>query len=214
MATDGVGRARPAAWIGTRVAHPARDLARSTAFYRDLLGFGPRGGFTGHDGYDGVFFALPGGGELELTAGPVGPAAGTEEDLLVLYVRTMEEVRAIGAGLAAAGIRSVESPNPYWNRCGQTLLDPDGYRIVIAAAAVPDGDFGHSVGDDGPPAIGIDWHVGSRDELRPLFELAEDSRTQLDEYLHQGRVLLARRGSATLGHLQLVETDRARVRSN
>ncbi len=67
--------------------------------------------------------------------------------------------------------------------------------------------LGHSVGDGGPPAIGIDWHVGSRDELRPLFELAEDSRTQLGEYLYQGRVLLARRGSVTLGHLQLVETD-------
>ena len=80
---------------------------------------------------------------------------------------------------------------------------------MIAAAAVADGDVGHSVGDDGPPAIGIDWHVGSRDDLRPLFELAEDSRPQLDEYLHQGRVLLARRGSATLGHLQLVETARA-----
>ena len=24
--------------------------------------------------------------------------------------------------------------NPYWNRCGRTYLDPDGYRIVIAAA--------------------------------------------------------------------------------
>ena len=140
MPVDGVGPTRPAAWIGSRVAHPARDLARSTAFYRDLLGFEPRGGFTGHDGYDGVFFALPGGGELELTAGPVGPTAGTEEDLLVLYVRTMDEVRAIGAGLAAAGVRSVDSPNPYWNRCGQTFLDPDGYRIVIAAAAVADGD--------------------------------------------------------------------------
>ena len=80
---------------------------------------------------------------------------------------------------------------------------------MIAAAAVADGDFGHSVGDDGPPAIGIDWHVGSRDDLRPMFELAEDSRTQLDGYLRQGRVLLARRGSATLGHLQLVETVRA-----
>ena len=100
----------PPAWIGSRVARPARDLARSTAYYRDLLGLQPRGGFTGHDGYDGVFFALPGGGELELTAGPVEPAAGTEEDLLVLYVRTIDEVRAIGAGLVAAGVRTVTPP--------------------------------------------------------------------------------------------------------
>ena len=112
MPIDGVDPTRPPAWIGSRVAHPARDLARSTAYYRDLLGLQPRGGFTGHDGYDGVFFALPGGGELELTAGPVGPAAGTEEDLLVLYVRTIDEVRAIGAGLVSAGVRSVDLPQP------------------------------------------------------------------------------------------------------
>ena len=210
MPVDGVGPTRPPAWIGSRVAHPAGDLARSTAYYRDLLGLQPRGGFTGHDGYDGVFFGLPGGGELELTAGPVEPTAGTEEDLLVLYVRTMDEVRAIGAGLVSAGVRSVDSPNPYWNRCGQTFLDPDGYRIVIAAAAVSDGDpREQAVGHDGPPTIDIDWHVGAREELRPLFELAEDSRTQLDEYLYHGKVLLARRGSATVGHLQLVPTTRA-----
>ena len=124
MPIDPVGPTRPAVWIGSRVAHPARDLARSTAFYRDLLGVEPRGGFTGHDGYDGVFFALPGGGELELTVGPVGPAAGTEEDLLVLYVRTIDEVRAIGAGLAAVGVPSVESLNPYWNRCGANISGP------------------------------------------------------------------------------------------
>jgi len=192
------------------VAHPARDLARSTAYYRDLLHLQLRGGFAGHDGYDGVFFGLPGGGELELTAGPVGSAAGTEEDLLVLYVRTIDEVRAIGAGLVSAGVRSVDSPNPYWNRRRQIFLDPDGYRIVIAAAAVSVSDpREQAVGRDGPPNLDIDWHIGTRDELRPLFEFAEDSRTRLDEYLYQGKVLVARRGSAMVGHLQLVTTTRA-----
>ena len=65
--------AAPPRWVTTRVAHPVRDLARSQAFYRDLLGLRSRGGFTGHDGYDGAFFALPGGGELELTTGPAEP---------------------------------------------------------------------------------------------------------------------------------------------
>ena len=107
MPSDGLGRTGPPVWIGSRVARPALtspDRPPTTGTFSVCR---PRGGFTGHDGYDGVFFALPGGGELELTAGPVEPAAGTEEDLLVLYVRSMDEVRAIGAGLVAAGVRRV-----------------------------------------------------------------------------------------------------------
>ena len=130
--------------------------------------------------------------------------------MLVLYVRTIDEVRAIGAGLVSAGVRSVDSPNPYWNRRRQIFLDPDGYRIGIAAAAVSVSDpREQAVGRDGPPNLDIDWHIGTRDELRPLFEFAEDSRTRLDEYLYQGKVLVARRGSAMVGHLQLVTTTRA-----
>jgi len=119
---------RTPAWTGTRVAHPARDLARSTAYYRDLLGLHLLGGFEDHDGYDGIFLALPGAGELELTAGPVAPAAGTGEDLLILYLDTLDEVRAIAAELIAAGVPTVDSPNPYWTpvSCGQRV--PRGDR--------------------------------------------------------------------------------------
>jgi len=189
---------RPA-WTGTRVARPARDLAASSAFYRDLLGLQPRGGFEDHDGYDGVFFPLPGGGELELTAGPVASRGGTDEDLLVLYVSTLDEVRAMGVSLVAAGVHTVESPNPYWNRFGQTFLDPDGYRVVIAAAS---SDAGVEERDD----VQIEWHTGPRASLRPMFEFAEDSASQLDQYLELGRVLVARRGPEVLGHLQVVPT--------
>jgi GNAT superfamily N-acetyltransferase len=52
--------------------------------------------------------------------------------------------------------------------------------------------------------VEIDWHTGSRAELRPLFELAEDSQSQLDQYIDLGRVLIAQRGARILGHLQLI----------
>ena len=102
-------------------------------FYRDLLGLAFCGGFENHDGYNGVFFALPGGGELELTSGPAEPRPGTEEDLLVLYVDTVDEAISMAERLAAGGVPLVPSANPYWNRWGRTLLDPDGHRVVIAA---------------------------------------------------------------------------------
>ncbi|MGZ4427105.1 MAG: VOC family protein [Nocardioidaceae bacterium] len=130
---------RPQVWTRTRVARPARDLARSTAFFRDLLGLEVRGGFANHAGYDGVFFALPGGGELELTTGPVKPSGGTEEDLLVLYVETLDQVRGVAERLTSAGVPTVANANPYWRRHGITFLDPDGYRTVIAAVDA-DGD--------------------------------------------------------------------------
>jgi len=52
--------------------------------------------------------------------------------------------------------------------------------------------------------VEIDWHTGDRAELRPLFELAEDSQIQLDQYIGLGRILVARRDGAILGQLQLI----------
>lgn len=180
-----------------RVARPAQDLDRSTAFYAGLLGLRRTGGFRDHDGFDGAFFALPGGGELELTTGPVELTGATDEDLLVLYVRDVDTVRERAAELEVDGVRAVESPNPYWNRWGRTFLDPDGYRVVIAAES------------EGAGPIEIEWYAGAREELRPLFELAEDSASQLDGYVDLGRVLVARQGSRPVGHLQLVPTAHA-----
>jgi GNAT superfamily N-acetyltransferase len=181
-----------AAWTGIRVARPTRDLARATTFYRDLLGLPMRGGFRNHDGYDGMFFVLPGGAELEITAGPHPPRPGTAEDLLILYLASRRHVDTVANQLVDADIPSVTAANPYWNRWGRTFLDPDGFRVVIAARDPP------------TDPITIDWHDGPRAELRELFELAEDSAVQLDQYIDAGDVLVARRGAAPIGHLQLV----------
>ncbi|MHC1560755.1 GNAT family N-acetyltransferase [Actinomycetospora sp. C-140] len=50
----------------------------------------------------------------------------------------------------------------------------------------------------------IGLHTGPRQELRALFELAEDSAEQLDSYVELGDVLVARIGDEAIGHLQLV----------
>ena len=54
------------------------------------------------------------------------------------------------------------------------------------------------------------WHEGPRTPLRHLFELADDSSTQIDSYIHLGRVLVARNARGEiLGHLQLIPTASA-----
>jgi hypothetical protein len=53
-----------------RVARHTQRLQEVVRFYRDGIGLTEIGGFRGHDGYDGVFLAVPDtGAHLELTAG-------------------------------------------------------------------------------------------------------------------------------------------------
>ena len=53
----------------------------------------------------------------------------------------------------------------------------------------------------------IEWFEGSRGELADLFALADDSPAALRAYRDLGRVLVARDGTAIIGHLQLVAGD-------
>ena len=57
--------------------------------------------------------------------------------------------------------------------------------------------------------VEIRWHTGAREELRPLFALAEDSPEQLETYLHLGRVLVALEEGSMVGHLQVVDSETA-----
>ncbi len=54
-----------------------------------------------------------------------------------------------------------------------------------------------------PHDLRIEIYRGSRDNLRPLFELAEDSAAELDSYMDAGRVLVAVSDGEIIGHLQL-----------
>ena len=52
----------------------------------------------------------------------------------------------------------------------------------------------------------VQHHRGSREELRTLFEEAEDSAQQLDAYIDAGDVLVATANGVVVGHLQLIDT--------
>lgn len=56
-------------------------------------------------------------------------------------------------------------------------------------------------------AVRIEEHSGSRSTLRALFGVAEESERALDEYIDDGRVLVAVEGDWIVGHLQLTDAD-------
>jgi catechol 2,3-dioxygenase-like lactoylglutathione lyase family enzyme len=113
-----------------RVARHTERLDELVRFYRDGLGLTEIGGFSEHDGYDGVFLEVPGtGAHLELTAGGGhGAPEPHPESLIVLYLGGEEAVRATSARL---GVEPVAPANPYWAEHGLTFEDPDGFRVVL-----------------------------------------------------------------------------------
>jgi len=54
----------------------------------------------------------------------------------------------------------------------------------------------------------VEEHAGPRAALRSLFELAEDSRQELDAYIEAGSVLVAVDCDQVVGHVQMIETAR------
>ena len=113
-----------------RIARHTERLEELVEFYRDGIGLTEIGGFRDHDGYDGVFLALPGTNtHLELTAGGGhGAPVPHPETLLVLYLGDDQAVRAVADRL---GTQPLAPANPYWAAHGLTFEDPDGFRVVL-----------------------------------------------------------------------------------
>lgn len=123
-----------------RIARPTDNIDAILPFYRDALGFDVLLRFDRHEGFDGIMLGHKGVGyHLEFTS-KEGHAAGrapTEDNLLVFYVPEMTEFTEAVARMEKNGFTAVTAFNPYWDRCGKTFEDPDGYRIVLANMASP-----------------------------------------------------------------------------
>src|SRR6266567_3399111 len=61
--------------------------------------------------------------------------------------------------------------------------------------------------------VRIEIYSGPRDNLRPLFELAEDSAAELDSYIGAGRVLVATSDGEIIGNLRFYQRQGFRMRS-
>jgi catechol 2,3-dioxygenase-like lactoylglutathione lyase family enzyme len=119
-----------------RIARHTDRLDEIVRFYRDGLGLPEIGRFEGHDGYDGVFLAVPGtDAHLEFTSGGAhGAPEPHPETLLVLY---LENEEAVAQACRRVRAEPVEAANPYWRKNGATLADPDGFRVVLVPQSWP-----------------------------------------------------------------------------
>ena len=117
-----------------RIARHTTNLEKIVAFYRDVLGLEELGGFKDHQNYDGVFLGFKGESwHLEFTVSDEVPDhKPDEDDLLVLYADTEEDQDSLIHNIKEAGINPVPAKNPYWEENGVTILDLDGYRVVIS----------------------------------------------------------------------------------
>ncbi|KAI0407728.1 prolyl endopeptidase [Xylaria palmicola] len=131
-----------------RIARPTDSIPSLLTFYVDGLGFEVKLSFKGHEGFDGVLLVLPpsspsaapsSGYHLEFTqhASHRAGRAPTQDNLLVFYVPDETLYQGAITRMRAAGFEPVTSFNPYWDRCGATFEDPDGYRVVLANMTSP-----------------------------------------------------------------------------
>lgn len=123
-----------------RVARPTNDINALLPFYVDGLGFAELLRFGEHDGFDGVMLGLSQASyHLEFTAkkGHDAGRAPTQDNLLVFYLPDTTVFNAAVARMTTASFPPVPAFNPYWDACGKTFEDPDGYRVVLANRASP-----------------------------------------------------------------------------
>lgn len=120
--------------VQIRIARPTHQLQRVVQFYHDGIGLNIIGSFEGHAGYSGVMLGLPGNQyHLEFTEhADASPCpAPTKDNLLVLYIPDKEAIERLVKRLEGMGYPQVPPENPYWEKQGVTIEDPDGWRVVL-----------------------------------------------------------------------------------
>ena len=132
---------KPLAASPVRIARPSHDLRAAERFWVGGLGLDIlfRADDSAEGGHALLMVGWPGAAwHLELVGDPedATPAAPTGADLLVLYLGG-EVDEDLVRSLIDAGGTQVSARNPYWDRWGITIADPDGYRLVLSTLSWP-----------------------------------------------------------------------------
>ena len=117
-----------------RVARHTNKLESLIAFYRDILNFEILGRFENHNNYDGVFLGRKGlNWHLEFTkSADKANHKFDVDDILVFYPKTNNDYNKILHNIEQGQIKIKESTNPYWNKNGIMIQDPDGFNVIIS----------------------------------------------------------------------------------
>lgn len=132
----------PNASTHIRIARPSTDLKAAEVFYVSGLGLEVLFRKTYMDNeheHSILMLGFPGAAwHLELVSSTgeedFPRPAPSEEDLFVLYLDGKVDEKVVKTALEMGG-KLVKSRNPYWDECGVTLADPDGYRVVLTVRA-------------------------------------------------------------------------------
>ncbi|KAK3373605.1 hypothetical protein B0T24DRAFT_553079 [Lasiosphaeria ovina] len=126
-----------------RIARPTNNLDALLPFYCNGLGFEMLGSFPEHEGFSGIMLGHKSAGyHLEFTqkSGHDAGRAPTQDNLLVFYLPDGASFAQAVTQMEQQGFAVVRSFNPYWDRCGKSFEDPDGYRVVLANMTSPNSD--------------------------------------------------------------------------
>ncbi len=117
-----------------RAARHTHILQPIIDFYTKIIGLKVLGDFQNHEGYDGVFIGETRENStwhLEFTVSWQQPLHRPDVDDLLVFYPDKIEFENILKRIKETNYPIVQPQNPYWRRNGITLLDPDGYGIVI-----------------------------------------------------------------------------------
>ena len=116
-----------------RYARHTNNLTSLVEFYTKVLGFEQLGDFQDHDGYNGVFLGIAGQSwHLEFTESEeAADHRPDDDDLLVFYLDSADEFRAATKRAEDMSCLSKASKNPYWQKNGVELTDPDGFGVIL-----------------------------------------------------------------------------------
>lgn len=119
-----------------RIARPSRDLSAAEAFWVDGVGLEVlwRVGPDAAGGHALLMVGAPDAAwhlELVEDAAVLAQHPPSPEDLLVLYLGGDIPGELLHR-LRERGGRQAPARNPYWDEWGVTIVDPDGYRLVLS----------------------------------------------------------------------------------